>query len=359
MVVPGLFVAEAARSLRTGFVDYDIILVTTSPADVTDVHRRWLVERQIQLRDDFDLSGVQDIDIPQRRLTKATLLKLLLAENLANRYDKILYLDADVSIHEDLASIFSLDTKGFPIAAAAAAVIQTGWNCSQRKLQIAHFRALGMTEPYRYINSGVLLIDVDEWNRNELGARALRFIRRNPTICILPDEDALNAILNGRQANLSPLWNMRAAVWSHREIREIVEPIIIHYDGPNKPWRRFGYGRRLFEHRSTYRLYEDFVAKTPWPTWLEDQWNARDLRNNLVFELRLVTSRIRGKNSGPRRAERRAYVEAFQQYCSETEFADVEQGIVSREGARLRLNKSNRPLGRGRIARRQHFVVRG
>jgi lipopolysaccharide biosynthesis glycosyltransferase len=340
MLVPGLFVAEAAGSLRTGFADYDIILVTTSPADVTDVHRRWLDERGIQLHDDFDLSCVQDIDIPNVRLTKATLLKLLLAENLADRYDKILYLDADVSIHEQIVSIFSLDTKEFPLAAVPAARLRTGWNWSQRKSQIAHFRALGMTEPYHYINSGVLLIDVNKWNRKELGARALHFIRRNPTICTLPDEDALNAILDGHQAELSPLWNMHTADWSHREVREIAEPVIIHYHGPNKPWRRFGHGRRLFEQRSAYRLYEDFVAETPWPTWLEDQWSTRDLWDNLVFEVRLITRRIRGKNVGPGRAERRAFVEAFRQYCTETAFADVGQGIVRREGARLRLNKS-------------------
>jgi lipopolysaccharide biosynthesis glycosyltransferase len=340
MLVPGLFVAEAASSMRALFAEYDVIVVTTGPADVTDVHRRWLEERKIQLRDDFDLSAIQNIEILQPRLTKATVLKLLLAENFDNRYDKILYLDADVSIHNELASIFLLDTKGFPLAAVPAARIRTGWNWSQRKLEIEHFRALGMTEPYRYINSGVLLIDVNKWNQSEVGTRARDFIQRNPSICMLPDEDSLNAVLDGRQAELSPLWNMQANAGWDRELRDIAEPIIIHYHGLNKPWKRFGHGKRLFEHRKAYRLYKNFVSKTPWSTWLADQWTTRDLWDNLVFELRVGAQRIRGKNAVPDRAARQAWVEAFRQYCGETAFADVEQGIVRREGTRLRLNKS-------------------
>ena len=79
--------ADAARALRTKVADYDVLLVTTSPEDATDVHRRWLAEREIQLRDDFDLSDVHDIDMMNSRLTKATVLKLLLAKS-ASRYDK-------------------------------------------------------------------------------------------------------------------------------------------------------------------------------------------------------------------------------------------------------------------------------
>ena len=348
MLVPALFVADAARALRTKVADYDVLLVTTSPEDATDVHRRWLAEREIRLRDDFDLSDVHDIDMMNSRLTKATLLKLLLAQNLAGSYDKLLYLDADVSLHEEIAAIFSLDMKGFPLAATPLAKIQTGWNWNVRKLQLAHYRELGMTEPYRFINTGVLLIHVDEWNRTEIGLRAIRFIRANPNLCLLPDEDSLNAILDGFHADLSPVWNMQGASLSYRGIREIVEPVIIHYFGVNKPWKRFGTARRLFEYRSAYRLYQDFVAGTPWPTWLEQQWNGRDLWDNLLFELQLISQEIKPENARARRAKRLALVEGFAQYCRETEFADVDQGIVRREGDRLRLNRSS-----GRIVRQQ------
>jgi hypothetical protein len=35
------------------------------------------------------------------------------------------------------------------------------------------------------------------------------------------------------------VWNLQAPMWANGEVREMVEPVIIHYVGHNKPWRRF------------------------------------------------------------------------------------------------------------------------
>ena len=341
MLVPGLFVLETVRARRSAHADHDLVLVTTGPGDVTDVHRRWLSDRGIRLRDDFDLSILQGIEISEARLTKATLLKLLLAETLADRYDRILYLDADLTIHEELAPIFSLDTRGRPLAAVPSAASRTGFNWQRRRSEAAHFQALGMTEPHRFVNAGVMLIDVGQWNREDLTARSLDFIRRNPSICRLPDEDALNAILDGHVAELSPVWNLWAAIWADREVRALVQPAIIHYVGPNKPWKRFKSRKRLFEHRAAHRLYREFVTESPWPTWLGEQWDARDLRDSLAFEVRRVTRSLSVRKLRKNRRERRVFLDAYRRHCGETAFADVEQGIVRREGMRLRVGESN------------------
>ena len=249
---------------------------------------------------------------------------------------KILYLDADLTIHDDLAPIFSLDTKDFPLAAVPSARVETDWNRKQRQTEHAHFRALGMTEPFRYV---VLLIDVSHWNSDELTTRTLDFLRRNPTLWRLPDEDALNAVLDGRLAELSPVWNLQAPMWANREVREMVEPVIIHYVGHNKPWRRYRRKMRLMEHRAAYRLYREFVRETPWSAWLSEQWSLRDLRDSLVYERRQLARQIKGRGAAD--AERRAHIDAYRQYCAQAVFADVEQGIVRRDGGRLRLNKSS------------------
>jgi lipopolysaccharide biosynthesis glycosyltransferase len=336
MLMPGLFVLEAVRARRAGPEDHDLVLVTTGPDDATDAHRRWLSERGIRLRDDFDLSILQRIEISEARLTKATLLKLLLAQTLADRYDKILYLDADLTIHEALASVFSLDTKGHALAAVPSSSMRTGFNQRRRSLEAAHFRALGMKSPERFVNSGVMLIDVGQWNQDDLTARSLDFIRRNPAICRLPDEDSLNGLLDGRVAELSPVWNLQAPIWAHREVRELVQPAIIHYVGPNKPWKRFRSRKRWSEHRAAHRLYREFVKQSPWPAWLDEQWNARDLRDSLAFELRRVTRKLSLRKLRKDRGARRAFLEAYRRHCGEA-FADVEQGIVRRDGGRLRV----------------------
>jgi lipopolysaccharide biosynthesis glycosyltransferase len=120
-----------------------------------------------------------------------------------------------------------------------------------------------------------------------------------------------------------------------------VEPAIIHYVGTNKPWKRFRRRKGLFEHRAAHRLYHDFVTQSPWPTWLGEQWDARDLRDSLAFELRRITRNLSVRKLRKAGRARRAFLDAYRRHCGETAFADVEQGIVRRDGKRLRVRGSN------------------
>ena len=195
-----------------------------------------------------------------------------------------------------------------------------------------------MTAPFRFFNSGVLYIDVAKWNRADLTDRTLAFLRSNGEKCSLPDEHALNGVLDGAIAEISPIWN---AYPRHRQsgaIPTFSVPVIVHHIGWDKPWRRFGYRKRLFPDRAAYRLYEAFIKDTPWPDWLDQQWTARDLRANIVWEIRRMTRWIRGRSDERSIAGERAYVEALRRYYSSAKFADVEQGIVSQREWMLRLN---------------------
>ena len=338
MLIPAFFVADAIRRRSVHSANCCDIIVFTEASALSPIERAWADERRIQLRDDFEMSRLQGIANIDERLSVATLVKLVLAEHLAGFYDKILYLDADLSIHEDLTALFTLDTGEFALAAAPAGRRWPTWLKEWEAKFRTHARALGMTEPFRYINTGVMLIDVAKWNKSELGPRALDFIRRNPDLCLLPDEDALNGILDGRQAELSPIWNMAPTVWRNASVREAVEPVIIHYAGPDKPWKRYGHGKRILHTRRPYRLYDQFVRNSPWPRWLDEQWTWRDFRKNVLYEWRVASRRIRRRpNAPPSRRQEQADAEAFRAYCSVTQFADVDQGIVTRESGPLRL----------------------
>ena len=192
------------------------------------------------------------------RLSPATLMKLSLAEHLADRYDKILYLDCDLTIHGDVGEIFFLDTAPFALAAVPSGRIWVHLSEKQREGFEDHCHKLGMSRPYRFFNTGVLYIDVEKWNNEKLGERALEFIRQNPDLCSLPDEHALNAILDGNIAEICPLWNM-APFPRWQKVRKDNNAIIIHHMGEQKPWRRFAHGKTLlFPDLKAYHLYQEF-----------------------------------------------------------------------------------------------------
>jgi lipopolysaccharide biosynthesis glycosyltransferase len=337
MLIPALFVADAVRSrLPASANRYDVILFSQA-SEVSEIHTSWMRERGIICRDNMDMSRLSDVKKFSGRLTAATLMKLSLAEHLAGEYDRLLYLDCDLTIHDDVGRIFSLDTGPFEIAASPSGRILIELTEKKRQEARAHFKALGMSEPYRFFNSGVLYIDVAKWNRAKLGERALAYIRQNPELCFLPDEHALNAILDGNIAELTPVWNMRPITKERRWAQRLGHPVIVHHAGPDKPWQRYGSRKRIFPDRSAYRLYEAFLKDTPWPDWLDRQWSARDFRASLAWELKRISRRLRGKLGEPNAAQQKAYREAGLRYCQEGKFADVEQGLVEWRDGKFRL----------------------
>lgn len=325
MAVPALCVAtEAARRARGA---YDVH-VFAEAAELDAAHRAWMARHGIQGLPDLSFPRLHATGATAGRIPPASLIRLLAPELLAERYDRLLYIDVDTEIHGDLAPVFDLDLRGDVLAAAAARASE------------AHCRALGMTTSDRYFNSGVMLIDIARWNAEQVGERALQFIERNAAICKLPDEDALNAVLDGRILVLSPIWNFRADFMRLRRSADLVTPVICHYDGLHKPWKRFAAGRRLFEMEAAHRRYRSFVAGTPWQDWLDRQWTRADLWRNLRHEWRILLDRLRGRSTARAAARRqqRRLRKRLRALIETAQFADLEQGIVIRDGGRLRLN---------------------
>jgi lipopolysaccharide biosynthesis glycosyltransferase len=344
MLIPALFVADAVKSHSKDNSDnrFDII-VFAEPSEVTDVHRHWMESRGIIFCDDMDMSCQQGVGKFQERLSPATLMKLTLAKHLAGRYDKILYLDCDLTIHDDVSTIFSLDPAPFALAAVSSGRVWADFNDKQRTDFDDHCNKLGMTKPYRFFNTGVFLIDVERWNSENLGKRTLEFIQQNPDLCSLPDEHALNAVLNGNIAEITSLWNA-APFPRWQKVKPVNnKAVITHYMGDQKPWRRFVYGKPLlFPDLHAYRLYRNFLKNSPWPAWLDEQWGWRDLYMNIRGEIGRILRmlRLRGEWEEPSARQRKAYADAIRQYYEESRFADVEQGIVIRENGNHRLQNT-------------------
>ncbi len=342
MLIPALFVADGVRRAASPGASFDV-LIFVPPNDATDAHRAWAAEHHIALREDVDTSSVRDVPILQSRLSTATLMKLLLAEHLSGRYDKILYLDADLLIAGDVSALFRLDMGAHAVAAVPAGRLWVGVPDAEKSWRLGHMQALGMTPPYPYFNSGVLLIAVESWNRKQLTNRTLEFIRKHPDICLLPDEDALNGVLDGDILELSPIWNARPRSRFAFSMEEVL-PVIVHYDGPLKPWIRFKKGKGLFQDLGAYRLYEDFIRNTPWAGWLRQQWTVRDFVHVSRREAKGLLRRLIGMRPAVSEAERQSHQAIVRQYYTQSRFADVEQGITIRDGSRLHLAPVLPPL---------------
>ena len=173
-------------------------------------------------------------------LTDAALYRLLLGEILPGEISRVLYLDADVVVCDDLSPLIHSDLQGMAVGAVrdsvapwAAGVFGPDW------------RDLGMDSRSEYFNSGVLLIDLQKWRADGVGRSCIETLR-----CVKArwgDQDALNLAAEGEWKELPRRWNVQTAdllrdsfSWAlaPEEIEAAVtSPGIVHFTAHDKPWK--------------------------------------------------------------------------------------------------------------------------
>lgn len=324
MLYPAFFVAcSVISAVADKGREFDVVVVAPA-GDLTAEHRYFAKARGIILDDSLDAAELSTVYIQQDRFSPAALVRLLLPRHFRDRYRRLIYLDADLTIHGDISVLFDLDMLGKSVAAVPAGRVLLNLPDPERTWVMNHFAELGMTPPYRYFNAGVMLIDPQTWCANQIGERTIAFIKANPELCYLLDEDGLNAVLDGDVLDISPTWNTRPEAFMRGEAL----PMIMHYAGPNKPWKRFRKFKRLFEHRDAYRLYEEFFRDTPWPDWLSSQWTVGDLIGSLRHEVTAAWNKWTCKDPLHDPVRQAAYETELAHYNTVTWYADVEQKLV-------------------------------
>ena len=136
-----------------------------------------------------------------------------------------------------------------------------------------HLAARAVDEGLPYFNTGVLVMDLDQFRAHRVGPVCLEFILEHRVR--FADQDALNLFLAGRIKALDPRWNQQHTVhemedaWilgtrgmptSAGELAHLREaPFVVHYTS-QKPWN--------VGHRAMNAAYFfDVLDRTPWSGW--------------------------------------------------------------------------------------------
>ena len=173
--------------------------------------------------------------------------RLLLSSVLPD-LDKIIYLDCDIVVLNDLQSLWNFDVSDVAVAMAPDFTLKDKSTLNR----------LGITTGY-YLNSEVILMNLDYWRKHDVQNRVISYILEKGDKLIYNDQDALNSILQNEHEELHIKYNF-SYYYFHRligvlykeKIHEIIEardnPIIFHYFGPLKPWSLGAYlpGKELF-----------------------------------------------------------------------------------------------------------------
>jgi len=168
--------------------------------------------------DDNKLEGVL-LDNLDNRITIATCYRFFVPYYLNNICDKVLYLDVDLCVTNELDELFSVSLNDNIIGAVNEVVPY------HRELKIEN-----------YFNAGVLLIDVKKWNQNDFTKKCINELKR--IAYKLADQDVLNILLKDNRYILPEKFNYKYNLDSLKKSNHMPpdDVCIIHFLAESKPW---------------------------------------------------------------------------------------------------------------------------
>ena len=156
--------------------------------------------------------------------------------------EKVIYFDCDMAIEADIGELWSID------------VSEVGCAGVQDENPEDHAR-LGLKDAY--INSGSLIMNLAFWRQHQVSARCLEWLINNKEEAILPDQDAINVLLENYKIYLPRKWNLNPVPFNDLTVLDHYPSRVVHFGGPIKPWH-------LFYDFELQKIYRKYLAMTPW-----------------------------------------------------------------------------------------------
>ena len=158
--------------------------------------------------------------------------------------DKLLYLDCDTIVNSSFEELWMVDLQGYYIAGV------------QDNPALYNLRVIGMSENDRYVNSGVLLLNLKKWREDALEKRLNEMLDQYNGFVPHHDQGIVNGVCRGYIKILPPKYNCMTQFfiynanqikklfhinmyYSQAELDEAISnPVIIHYISKfyDRPW---------------------------------------------------------------------------------------------------------------------------
>ena len=155
------------------------------------------------------------------RYPVAIFYRLISAALLKQSAERLLYLDSDMLC---MGSLQQLDAASFD-GICMAAKDSGDWIP-------LHKQEIGLPSDHDYFNSGVLYIDLQQWNEARISERAIELLAERSFS--FPDQDALNILIGERYQPLPEKYNFFCSKCTEADLPQ--DTVFLHYAGDIKPW---------------------------------------------------------------------------------------------------------------------------
>ena len=169
--------------------------------------------------------------------------------NIFPQYNKVLYLDCDITVLADVSALYNTQIHGYYVGAATEEVMQT-YDVFGNYVE----QADGISRK-DYFNAGILLINCRRW-RNKLIAERFVDLLNRYKFRVVQDEDYLNVLCKGNVKRINLGWNKTSYKNDDFDDKDLK---IIHWKITWRPWK---YKNVLYEEYFwKYAKMTDFYDK--------------------------------------------------------------------------------------------------
>lgn len=175
--------------------------------------------------------------------------------------EKLIYLDVDTIVQDDISKLWHLPLGDHTIAA----VQDVGLNVACEWGGISNYKELGLSADTKYFNSGILVINTKKWLQEDVSSEVISVLTKYKEHVRLPDQYGLNVVMANKWLELDPKWNWFA-------FKENDNPFIVHFLDI-KP---------IFTSYNSQQVYKDeffrYLSMTPWKNFKPISGNRRVIR---------------------------------------------------------------------------------
>lgn len=239
-----------------------------------------------------------------KHITAPTYYRLRIQDIINEK--KVIYLDGDIVVNQDLSELFNENVEKHYLAGVLSS--------STVFLRKDYAKKLDVPDMKRYINAGVLLMNLERMRIDAMGKHFSNFVpllvERGLT---LDDQDAINSCCYNGIKVISFKYNMLNQYpvlddsaydnnywlrgYSQKEWDEgRRKPVVIHYSSPQKPWKAsdISYGYLWWEYAKKTDYYNEIKE---WSSQLranmrtqnnQKKTNSSQVKNTHQFRLRRV-----------------------------------------------------------------------
>ena len=125
----------------------------------------------------------------------------LFIPSLFPQYSKALYLDCDITIIRDIADLYNIDLGDNLIGGCIDEVVANSEVFSNYMAN-----GVGVIQQ-KYFNSGIILMNLDGFRRENLEDKFLYLLNNYPFSCVCPDQDYLNILCKDKVCYLAKGWD--------------------------------------------------------------------------------------------------------------------------------------------------------